>query len=271
MEATVEHRGCTFAWWMRGEGPPVLWIQGTGVHGDGWLPQVDALSDRYRCLWFDNRGMGKSQPPGVPLSVAQMAEDARVLLDAAGWESAHVVGHSLGGAVALELALLARERVRSLALLCTFSRGAVATKLTSHMLWLGLRSRIGTRRSRRKAFLEIILPPEELAGTDTEALAARLAALFGHDLADQPPIVMQQLRALAAWDATPRLPELAGLPTFILSAAHDPISRPAEAGRILAAGIPGARHVELPHASHGAPIQCASEVNALLDEHFRRT
>lgn len=271
MESTLEHRGCTFAWWIRGDGPTVLWIQGVGVHGDGWLPQVDGLADRYRCLWFDNRGMGRSQPQGVSLSVAQMAEDARVLMDAAGWESAHVVGHSLGGSVALELALSARERVRSLALLCTFSRGAVATKLTARMLRLGLRSRIGTRRSRRKAFLEIVLPPHELAGADTEALAARLAPLFGHDLADQPPVAMKQLRALSAYDATPRLHELSGLPTFILSAAHDPISRPAEAGRILAAGIPGARHVELPHASHGAPIQCAGEINVLLDEHFGRT
>jgi pimeloyl-ACP methyl ester carboxylesterase len=266
----VEHRGCRFSWQLRGEGPPVLWIQGVGVHGDGWLPQVDALADRYRSLWFDNRGMGESQPAAVPIRVEQMAEDALVLMDAAGWESAHVVGHSLGGLVALQMAFAARRRVRSLGLLCTFSRGAVGTQLTGRMLWLGLRSRLGPRRARRRAFLEIVMPSEALAAADTEATAARLAPLYGHDLADQPPVAMAQLGALRAYDATPRLGELAGMPALIVSAAHDPIARPAEAGRLLAAGIPGARYVELAHASHGAPIHCAAEVNALLDDHFQR-
>jgi pimeloyl-ACP methyl ester carboxylesterase len=267
--APLEHHGCRLAWHLRGQGPPVLFIQGVGVHGDGWLPQIDGLADRYRCLWFDNRGMGKSLPRGVPVRVEQMAEDALALMDAAGWESAHVVGHSLGGLVALHLGLTARERLRSLGLLCTFSRGAVGTKPTARMLWLGLRSRLGPRRARRRAFLEIVMPEAELAGADTEAMAARLAPLFGHDLADQPPIAMEQLAALRAYDATPRLAELAGLPTLVISATHDPIARPAEAGRILAAGIPRARYLEMAHASHGAPIQCAGEVNGMLDEHFR--
>lgn len=266
----VEHRGCRLFWQLRGEGPPVLWIQGVGVHGDGWRPQVDGLAGRYRSLWFDNRGMGRSQPAAGPVRVEGMAEDALALLDAAGWESAHVVGHSLGGLVAQHLALTARGRVRSLGLLCTFCRGAVGTALTGRMLWLGLRSRVGPRRARRRAFLEIVMPPGALAGADAEAMAARLAPLFGHDLADQPPIALQQLAALRAYDSTPRLGELGGIPTLVVAAAHDPIARPAEAGRPLAAGIPGARYAELAHASHGAPIQCAAEVNALLDEHFQR-
>ena len=86
--------------------------------------EVDDLADAYRCLSFDK---GRSQPLGAPLSVAQMAEDARVLMDAQGWTSAHVVGHSMCGLVALELALSARERVRSLALLYTFAGGVDMT------------------------------------------------------------------------------------------------------------------------------------------------
>ena len=119
----VEHRGCALSYAVRGEGPPVLLIQGVGVHGSAWRPQVEALSARYRCLSFDNRGLGRSQPRGAALSVEQMAEDAQALMDAQGWDSAHVVGHSLGGLIAQHLALSARARVRSLSLLCTFSRG----------------------------------------------------------------------------------------------------------------------------------------------------
>jgi len=265
---TVEHRGCRLAYTVRGAGPPVLLVQGVGVHGAGWTPQVDALSAGFRCLYFDNRGMGMSQPAGARVTVEQMAEDARVVMDAAGMESAHLIGHSLGGLVALHLALASRERARSLALMCAFARGRDATRLTPWMLWTGLRSRVGTRAMRRDAFLRIVMPPSALAGADRAALAQRLAPLFGHDLADQPPVAMKQLAAMRAYDATPRLGELAGTPALVMSAEHDRIAPPSS-GRAIAAGIPGARYVEFAGASHGLPIQRADEVNALLLEHLR--
>lgn len=266
-QRNLDHRGCRFVYDVQGKGSPVLLIQGVGVHGDGWRPQVAALSARFSCLTFDNRGMGRSQPAGAPVTVEQMAEDAAALMDAEGWESAHVVGHSLGGLVALHLALSARPRVRSLALLCTFAGGRDAAPLTARMVWLGLRSRVGTRRMRRRAFLRLVMPPGTVADVDPDGMAERLAPLFGHDLADQPPIVDAQLAAMRAYDATPRLGELAGVPTLVVSAVHDPIAPP-RAGRVLADGIPGARSVEMADASHGVPIHRAGEVNALLLEHL---
>jgi pimeloyl-ACP methyl ester carboxylesterase len=264
---TIEHRGCKLAYWSRGGGPPVLFVQGVGVHGGGWRPQVDGLADRFRCVWFDNRGVGLSQPVGGPLTVDQMADDARAVLDALGIASAHLVGHSLGGLVALNLALSTRERVRSLSLFCTFARGKDATRLTLAMLWIGTRTRIGTRRMRRRAFLELVLSPGELASADRDALAAELAPLFGHDLADHPAVEMAQLRAMGRSDATPRLGELAALPTLVVSAAHDRIARPAS-GRSIAAGVPGARYVEIADAAHGLPLRQPARVNALLAEHL---
>ena len=263
-----EHRGCHLAWEVSGEGPPVLLVQGVGAPGATWRPQVEALQAGWRCLRFDNRGLGASQPAGAAISVEQMAEDALALMDAQGWDSAHLVGHSLGGLVVQHLALVARARARSLALLCTFARGREVTRLTPRMLWLGTRARVGTRAMRRRAFLELILPPELLRGADRDALAARLGSVFGRDLADQPPVVGAQLEALGRYDATPRLGELAGLPTLVVSAAHDPIARPA-LGRALAAGIPGARYVELPAASHAVPVHDPARINALLLEHLR--
>jgi pimeloyl-ACP methyl ester carboxylesterase len=252
---------------VRGDGEPALFIQGVGLHGDGWRPQVDALAAHARCITFDNRGIGAGPALAGRLTVPQMADDALAVLDALGVHAAHVVGHSLGGLVAQELALRARDRVKSLALLCTFARGRDATALTWRMLWLGMRSRIGPRRARRRAFLQIVMPPSAMAGADTDAMAAELAPLFGHDLADQPPVVMKQLAAMKAWDTTARLGELAGIRTLVVSAAHDPIARPASA-HALATGIPGARHVALDDASHGVPIHQPERINALLREHF---
>ncbi len=275
---STEYHGCRLLGKICGRGTPVVFIQGVGVQGDAWLPQVDALAGHYRCLTFDNRGLGASQPIagknsiepfGAPITVEQMASDTLAIMDAAAISQAHLAGHSLGGLIALHLALTARQRVRSLSLLCTFADGRVATRMTWRMFCLGTGSRIGPRSFRRKTFLRIVMPPAELAKSNHAELSTRLAALFGHDLADHPSIVSPQLNALKNYNATPRLIELTHLPTLILSAAHDPIARPNEGGRVLASGIPGSRYMEFPHASHGLPIQCAGEVNALLLEHFQ--
>jgi len=266
----IERHGCRLAYDTRGAGPAVLLVQGVGVHADGWTPQTDTLAERFRCITFDNRGMGRSQPHAGPLTVEQMADDALAILDAENVETVHVVGHSLGGLVALRLALAARARVRSLALLCTFANGRAAAPLTLRMMWLGMRTRIGTRRMRRRGFLRLVMPAASLVGADTDALAARLAPLFGHDLGDQPPIVSAQLSAMRKFNAVPRLGELVGLPTLVLSGAHDPISPP-RVSAALAAGITGTRHVAFEDASHGLPIQQADRVNVLLAEHFARS
>ena len=120
---------------------------------------------------------------------------------------------------------------------------------------------------RRRGFLSIILPPGDPA--DREARAAELESLFGHDLGDQLPIVDVQLKAMRGSDLTARLPELVGLPTLVISAAHDPIAPPG-VGRAMAAGIAGARYVEAADASHGLPITHAAWVNGELRAHLAR-
>jgi pimeloyl-ACP methyl ester carboxylesterase len=265
----VEFQGCRFAFKVCGSGEPVVLIQGVGLHGDGWQPQTDALSSESRCLTFDNRGMGASQPAGGQITVEQMALDTVAVMDAAGFAGGvHFVGHSLGGAIALQIALTNPGRVKSLSLLCTSARGADATGLSWKLLWVGMRTRIGTRAMRRRAFLEIIMAPAYLTTQDRDALAARLGPTFGHDLADTPPVVMRQLDALKRFDASGRLATLGSKPTLVLSATHD-IIFPPRCGRALAAGIPGARYIEMPDCGHGATIQAADAVNEVLMQLIR--
>src|SRR5215467_11349331 len=121
---------------LQGQGEPVLFIQGCGVAGSGWQPQTDALAKDFLCLTFDNRGIGRSVSAAKHLTVEQMATDARILLDAMGWDSAHIVGHSLGGVIAQQLALDAPHRVRSLSLLCTFSKGSEGGRITPSIVWM---------------------------------------------------------------------------------------------------------------------------------------
>ena len=266
--AVVAREGCYLHYTVRGNGPPVLFIQGVGVQGDGWLPQIDELSDEFTCISFDNRGMGRSQPVEAVITVDRLANDAAAILDAGRLRSAHVVGHSLGGLVALQMALSHRERVKSLALLCTFSSGKAAAPMSGRLFWLGLGTRVGTRAMRRRAFLTLVMPPG--AVTDADGMAARLSKLFGHDIADQPPIARQQLAALRQADVSPWLSELEGLPTLVVTGAHDPIGPPS-AGSALAAAIPGARYVEVADASHTLPITHQDLTNRLLREHLGMT
>jgi pimeloyl-ACP methyl ester carboxylesterase len=241
----------------------VLFIQGVGVHGEGWKPQVDGLAAGFRCISFDNRGMGRSLPLPAKITVEEMADDALAILDHLGVTDAHVVGHSLGGLVALQLAL--QRKVRSLSLLCTFADGRAAAPLTARMCWLGMRTRVGTRKMRRRSFVRLVMPPG--ADYDTDKLAEQLAPLFGHDLADHPPVVDLQLKAMRACTLTSRLGELAGIPTLVVNAVHDPIAPP-RVSRVIAEGIAGARYVEFPDASHGLPISHPREINALLLKHL---
>jgi pimeloyl-ACP methyl ester carboxylesterase len=265
---TLETRGAVLRYLREGAGVPVILVQGVGVIGEGWRPQIDGLRDRYAVVAADNRGIGGSTLGATTLSVEDMAADVIALADAEGFSRFHLAGHSLGGLIAQAVALQCPQRVLSLALLCTFLHGREAARLTPDIIWTGLRTRLGTRGMRRRAFVQLVMPDAYLRSAPP-SLAGDLAVLFGHDLADQPPIVMKQLRAAARFDASARLAALAGTPTLVVAATHDRIALP-RFGRALCDAIPGARYVEIPDAGHGCTIQCPDRVNALLSEHFER-
>jgi pimeloyl-ACP methyl ester carboxylesterase len=258
--------GARVSYSRTGLGEPVLLIQGVGAIGHAWRPQVDALRDRYSVITFDNRGIGASTTTETNLTIESMADDALSILDAEGVGQCHVVGHSMGGLIAAQVALTSPRRVKSLALLCTFPDGRSGASLTRDTFVTGLRMRIGTRRMRRNAFLSLVLSKAGMRA-DRDGFAEEMSVLLGRDLADQPPIIMRQLRAMSRFDPSWRLRCLAGVRTMVVSGAEDRIAVPAY-GRKLAAGIPGALYVELPKAGHAVPIESPGLINRLLMEHM---
>ncbi|MCW3098774.1 MAG: putative hydrolase [Chthonomonadaceae bacterium] len=253
---------------ITGAGTPVLFIQGVGVIGAGWQFQTQALAGEFQCLTFDNRGIGQSTMISPSFTVEMLAQDAVALADAQGWEKMHVVGHSLGGIVAQEIALSAPQRVQSLSLLCTFAKGAQGTRMSPSVVWMGLRTRIGSPSMRRRAFLEMLFAPEYLAQHKTEELAAHLKPVLGRELAESPPILMKQLAALGVYDGSARLQELASIPTVVVSGGKDPIAL-SEYGVQLSALIPGSRYVEMTTMAHGLILQDTDRINTILRDHFR--
>jgi pimeloyl-ACP methyl ester carboxylesterase len=238
-----------------GRGEPVLLIQGVGVAGCGWQPQIEILGKHFEVAWFDNRGIGNS--PDSPSSVLAMSQDALGVMDALEWPRAHVVGHSLGGVIAQQMAILAPHRIRSLGLLCTYARGRSAISFNPADLWLNMRTAIGTQAMRRRAFFELVTDP---ARNISEENILELESVFGRNLAALPRNAMAQVFALMRWNLGKGL-SIPEIPTLVISATNDRVAPVAE-GRLLAERW-NTEWIEVA-GGHALTIQDAERINYLL-------
>ena len=107
-----------------GSGPPLLLLMGHGLDHGFWAKQIPVYGEHFRCLALDNRGIGQSQVPPAGYSVEDMATDTLQVMDALGLEAAHVSGFSMGGSIALAMALRAPARVLTLSLHSTSTRSS---------------------------------------------------------------------------------------------------------------------------------------------------
>ena len=229
-------------WEENGAGDPLLLIMGLGYTHEMWHRTRPAMAARFRTLVFDNRGVGKSDVPAEAWTIADMAADALAVLDAAGVESAHVFGISMGGMIAQELALSYPERVRRLVLGCTACGGRGEIPAAPPVLEvLAARARMTPEEGARAMvpyIYDASTPPERIE----EYLAIRrrtYPTAAGY---------LAQLRAITTWTAGDRLGQFQA-PTLVIHGESDQLVPP-ENGRMLACGIPAARLVMLEHASH---------------------
>lgn len=248
------------AWREEGDGPLVLLLHGLGMTRTGWDPQLAALGGRYRCVAWDMPGYGASPPPPAPLSFALAADAAAGLIGALGATSAHVVGLSMGGQIALHLALRHPARVRSLALLDTSP--AFGLDGTDPEAWKRLRldplDRGVTPAQMAEPVLRSIMAPD----VAPDALAAAVASMERIP----PDGLRATVEMLPTHDVRARLPEIA-CPTLVVVGERDRETPPAYAEAI-AAGIPGARLEVVPRAGHIVNLEAPAETAALLSAHL---
>jgi 3-oxoadipate enol-lactonase len=231
---TVDAAGTELHYERSGSGEPMLLIQGMSATHLAWgRPFLDELEPSFECVVFDNRGMGRSGRAALPFSVAEMAADVVGLLDALELESAHVVGISMGGMIAQELALDHPGRVRTLTLGATFCGGPEGSLLSPEDLqMLGAAYASGDPEQVFRAMWEINLSPEFRSDE------GRFAAFreMGSRLSAPRPVVVQQMRACAEHDTSARLHELE-MPTLVIHGGVDRLIRP-ENGDVIARLIP---------------------------------
>ncbi|MCC6623213.1 MAG: alpha/beta fold hydrolase [Deltaproteobacteria bacterium] len=245
-------------------GPPVVLLTGWAVGGGVWEYQVPALAPRHRVACLDNRGAGRTRAPTRAWSIRDMAHDVLALFDHLGWQDAHVVGASMGGMIAQEVALAAPARTRSLTLIATHS-GRLADHLPRIRTLVGFaRVNTGPSVARRKAVERMLFPRTYLDTAPREPIDRAIE----RDFVVQPPLAdrMAQLGAILRHSTARRLRRLT-LPTLVVVAGQDDLLPPAGA-EALARIIPGARLVRLPDAGHGVIGQCPDEVNAALLDHL---
>ncbi len=262
---TFEHAGAELHYDLAGHaGPPVVLLTGWAVGGGVWEYQVPALAPRHRVACLDNRGAGKTRAPTRPWSIRDMAGDVLALFDHLGWRDAHVVGASMGGMIAQEVALAAPRRTRSLTLIATHSGRAVDHLPRIRTLVGFARVNGGSAAVRRAAVERMLFPDTYLATAPREPIERAIT----RDFTVQPPLAdrLAQLGAILRHTTSRRLRHLA-VPTLVVHAGQDALLPPAGCAA-LAKLIPGARLVSVPEAGHGVIGQCPEVVNAALLEHL---
>jgi 3-oxoadipate enol-lactonase len=246
-----------------GSGEPLLMIQGmSGTHVAWGEPFLGPLRESFDVVAFDNRGIGLSAPIDGAFTIVEMAEDAAGLMDELGIESAHVVGISMGGMIAQELALARPERLRSLTLGCTYCGGPGSQLMPQEnveILAAGMMS--GDRDKAIRASYEVNLSPAFRADE------SRYAAF--HEMATSVPAAKRtielQAQAIFGHDTSGRLGEIS-TPTLIVHGTEDGVL-PYPNGQMIASLMPAAQLETLEDVGHMFWWEQPGRSGELIREH----
>ncbi|MEA2221382.1 MAG: hypothetical protein QOJ35_4008 [Solirubrobacteraceae bacterium] len=221
----------------RGAGEPLLLIQGMTGHSLHWGEAfLSALERDFELVLYDHRGVGRSSPYGAPFTIADLAADAAGLLDALEIERAHVLGISMGGMVAQELAIAEPERVLTLTLGATYCGGPGA-RFTDGTVVQALASAIlsGDVERKIRTGWEFNVSPPFATGEGNFERFTEVAAKYPVPL----PMILAQVQAISGHDTSARLGEIAA-PTLVVHGTADQMLAAAN-GKLVAGLIPGAR------------------------------
>jgi pimeloyl-ACP methyl ester carboxylesterase len=243
---------------VHGDGEPLLCVAGLTCDTLVWIPQIQAFAESHRTVIFDNRDAGQSSMAGGEYEIADMARDALALADHLELDTFHLLGVSMGGAIAQEIALQAPERVQTLTLAVTFPAGGTYA------------CRLGEVWSRRVAEVSyeqhvdelMLLNHSEGFYDHPEMVEFIRTAMLNNPHPQPPEAFARQIAACGRHDTRDRLRSLT-MPTHVIGGEYD-ILVPVWKSREVASLIPGAKLTVLEGAPHGLSVERADEFNAAV-------
>ncbi len=239
-------------WESHGEGKPLLLISGVTGGTWSWEESVAAWSPPFRAIVFDNIGAGLSSMPDRPYQIAEMADHAAAVLDAAKEERAFVVGFSMGGMIAQELALNYPDRVSGLVLGCTHCGGSERVPPNPEVIQRFVSNQGLSPEEIVEKNLTLLVTPEFLQSGAESLQRYRERQV---QAPRQPDYALQrQLEAIRGFDSCDRIGNIQS-PTLILTADRD-LLVPPENGRLLASRIYGAELQPFTNAGHLIYLEC---------------
>jgi len=246
-----------------GSGPPLLLIMGMSGTALHWgEPFLELLRADFEVIVYDHRGVGASSRLQGPTSIAELAEDAAGLLRALEIDAAHVLGISMGGMIAQELALAHPDLLRALVLGCTYCGGPGSALMDPGLLRRAAEARASGDRERAiRASWELNVSPGFAAGQQNWARFLDISSRRRVALA----VIAEQSRAVLAHDTSARLEQIEA-PTLVIHGTADQIL-PVQNGPLVAGLIPGARLELLEGVGHLFFWECPERSAELLLAH----
>lgn len=258
---TAQINGINLHYESQGDGPPVLLIHGLGSSAADWSPQVDAMKDRFRCITYDARGHGQSDKPDEgPYFMPQHAADAVALLDHLGIAKVAVVGLSMGGMIAFQMALDAPERMLGMVIINSGPRVKPQTFKEHLAIWQRLiLFRMFSMRKIGEVIGKRLFPDENQAALRQEFIESWAK--------NDKRAYMDATRGLANWNVEPQIATIQ-VPTLVLAADQDYTS--VELKRAYVNKMPHAELVVIDNARHAVNMASPEKVNGLIEEFVAR-
>ncbi len=243
----------------QGSGPPLVLLMGLGCPGALWFQQVEGLSSRFRVITPDNRGIGRSDKPAMDYSIEMFADDTDNLLRALGIGKAHILGMSMGGAIAQQFALRHPEMVDKLVLSCTWNEtGPYGLVLME--TWRTMAEKGGMAALAKLTLLQSLTP--RCFGERPE-LVERLLAIFSEH--PQPVTAYVRQNWACVWHNTTKLLPQIKAPTLFLVGDKD-VQTPIGSSKFMARQIPGAKLVVMEGLGHGLMWEAPDKFNGAVAE-----
>jgi pimeloyl-ACP methyl ester carboxylesterase len=257
----ADSHGVEIGYEIRGDGEPLVLVHGLAYDRLGWGRLPDLLAERFRVVLLDNRGVGESDAPAGPYSVAQLAADVVAVLDDAGIERTNLFGVSLGGYIAQEVTLTWPERVEKLVLCSTAFGGPTAAPMPAETQAVFAQYPTMEREAGLRMFVE-----NSLGARGVRDLPELVEEIFRYRLERAPTVEawVAQATAGATYVNEDRVHAIA-VPTLVLAGGADVVVDPRNA-ELLADAIPNARAELVPDRGHLLVWEDSERVAELVTE-----